>query len=175
MCKSTQLVDTSVSDSAPERNGRNRMKSRARPSGSKLRVGGGLLGLLTLLVVLAVQVLAPAAPAAKAASGHPCPVATGSGDSTFTRNFNPYSGARLDFALGGIYEPLVIVTPAGGGHEYKWLASGYSWSKDGKTLTLQIRKGVKWSDGKPLTNKDVVWSLTAGLKNPLMDRIGLTN
>src|SRR5207237_979337 len=50
----------------------------------------------------------------------------------------------------------------------------YAWSKDGKTLTLWIRKGVKWSDGKPLTNKDVVFSLTVGNQNKTMDRVGLT-
>jgi peptide/nickel transport system substrate-binding protein len=152
------------------------MMSRGRPSGVKLRLAGGLLGLCALVVVLVTNVVASAAPAAtaKATAGHTCPVATGSGDATFTRNFNPYSGAKMDFTLGALYEPLLIVTPAGPGRIYKWLASGYSWSKDGKTLTLQVRNGVKWSDGKPLTNKDVVFSLTAGLKNKSMDRVGLT-
>jgi peptide/nickel transport system substrate-binding protein len=73
---------------------------------------------------------------------------------------------------GGIYEPLIITTPAGGGREYKWLAQSYSWSKDGKTLTLTIRKNVKWSDGKPLTAADVVYSLTAGKQDKTMDIVG---
>jgi peptide/nickel transport system substrate-binding protein len=151
------------------------MKRRARPSGSRLRWAGGLLGLSALVVVLVVNVVASAAPATtKAAKAtHACPVATGSGDGTFVRNFNPYAGSKLDFALGGIYEPLVVVTPAGGGHTYPWLASALTW-KNNTTLVLTIRSGVKWSDGKPLTNKDVVFSLTAGLKNAAMDRVGLT-
>src|SRR5262249_54760776 len=33
---------------------------------------------------------------------------------------------------------------------------------------------AKWSDGKPLTSTDVVYSLTAGRQDKLMDRIGLT-
>jgi peptide/nickel transport system substrate-binding protein len=133
------------------------------------------LGLCALFVVLVV-VSAPGAPAATSAAsaGHPCPVATGSGDGTFTRNFNPYAGGRLDFTAGGIYEPLVVVTPAGGGHLYPWLASALTW-KNNTTLILTVRHGVKWSDGTPLTNKDVVFSLTAGLQNPLMDRVGLTS
>jgi peptide/nickel transport system substrate-binding protein len=154
------------------------MKSRARPSGSKLRVASGLLGLSALVVVLVVNVVASAAPAAtKKTAAHNCPVATGSGDTTFVRNFNPYQGdsPTRDFTWGAIYEPLVIVTAAGKGSITPWLAKSYAWSKDGKTLTLAIRPGVKWSDGKPLTNKDVVFSLTAGLKNPAMDRVGLTS
>ena len=44
------------------------------------------------------------------------------------------------FVRGGMYEPLVITTPAGGGREYKWLAQSYTWSKDARTLTLNIRQ-----------------------------------
>src|SRR4051812_18288977 len=177
MRKSNSLVDNSGNGLRNRREmGGTRMKSRARPSGSKLRVASGLLGVCALVVVLVVNIVASAAPAATkaAAAGHPCPVATGSGDATFTRNFNPYAGSKLDFALGALYEPIVVQTPAGVGHTYPWLASSYKWSKDGKVLTLQIRNGVKWSDGKPLTNKDVVFSLTVGNKNKTMDRVGLT-
>jgi len=123
-----------------------------------------------------VNIVASAAPAATkaAAAGHPCPVLGGSGDATFVRNFNPYSGAKMDLTLGAIYEPLVIVTPMGGGHTYWWLAKSGTW-KNNTTLDLAIRTNVKWSDGKPLTNKDVVFSLTAGLKNAAMDRVGLAS
>jgi peptide/nickel transport system substrate-binding protein len=136
-------------------------------------LAGGLLGLAALLVVLVVNAIAPAAPAATKAS-HPCPVFGGSGDPTFVRNFNPYSGAKMDLTLGAIYEPLVVVTPFDGGKTYWWLASSGTW-KNNTTLILQIRNGVKWSDGKPLTNQDVVFSLTAGLKNAAMDRIGIAS
>src|SRR2546423_12759227 len=30
------------------------------------------------------------------------------------------------------------------------LATGWSWNEDGTALTLPLRKGVKWHDGKPL-------------------------
>jgi peptide/nickel transport system substrate-binding protein len=36
------------------------------------------------------------------------------------------------------------------------LATGWSWSEDGTELTLPLRKGVTWHDGKPFTAKDVV-------------------
>jgi peptide/nickel transport system substrate-binding protein len=80
----------------------------------------------------------------------------------------------VDFTSGGIYEPLVVVTPAGGGRQYNWLASRFLWSKDARTLTITVRPGVKWSDGEPLTNEDVVYSLTAGRQDQAMDQIGLT-
>jgi peptide/nickel transport system substrate-binding protein len=138
----------------------------------------GILGGVGLALALALGAATSAAPKviSSSAAGHRCIVATGSGDTTFTRDFNPYdAGGRRVFTLGAIYEPLIVITPSGGGHTYKWLASKLTWTNRGRTLLITVRRGVKWSDGKPLTNKDVVFSLTAGLKNPLMDKIGLTN
>ena len=36
------------------------------------------------------------------------------------------------------------------------LATGWSWNEDGTALTLPLRQGVKWHDGKPFTAKDVL-------------------
>ena len=44
------------------------------------------------------------------------------------------------------------------------LASGYKFSKDGKTLTVTLKSGIKWSDGKDLTVDDVVWSMNSLLR-----------
>src|SRR5207237_7288862 len=35
------------------------------------------------------------------------------------------------------------------------LATGWSWSEEGTELTLPLRQGVTWHDGKPFTAKDV--------------------
>ena len=35
------------------------------------------------------------------------------------------------------------------------LATGWTWSPDGKQLTFALRKGVTWHDGKPFTSADV--------------------
>jgi peptide/nickel transport system substrate-binding protein len=40
-----------------------------------------------------------------------------------------------------------------------WLATGYTTSKDGKTYTFTLRKGVKFSNGKPVTAADVKFSI----------------
>jgi peptide/nickel transport system substrate-binding protein len=115
---------------------------------------------------LAIEGTAPA-------SRHPCVVVTASTDTSFQRNFNPFANP-VDFTWGGIYEPLVVVTNAAGGRLYKWLASGLSWSRNRRTLTLTVRRGVHWTDGLPLTNRDVLYTLTAGRQHKAMDQIGLT-
>jgi peptide/nickel transport system substrate-binding protein len=152
------------------------MLSPARSARSGAPALAGIVGAVALLSVLAGSSSAqPSAQAGPAAQPHRCLVATGSGDPAFVRNFNPYVQGlpSSSFVRGGMYEPLVITTPAGGGREYKWLAQSYAWSKDGRTLTLNIRRNVRWSDGRPLTAADVVYSITAGRQDKTMDIIGM--
>jgi peptide/nickel transport system substrate-binding protein len=142
-------------------------------------VGGAVV--VAAMIVAAIAIAAPSGAGAplsiSKAAAHPCLVMTGSGDPAFVKNFNPYTATSLPsgaFVRGAFYEPLVINTAAGGGHLYPWLAQGWHWSNGNKTLTLDIRKGAKWSDGKPLTSADVVYSLTAGRQDKTLDMIGLT-
>ncbi len=57
-----------------------------------------------------------------------------------------------------IMEPLYTVT-ANGKSEKPWLATGYKVSNGGKTYTFTLRKGVKFSNGQPMTSADVKFSL----------------
>ena len=73
---------------------------------------------------------------------------------------------------GPIYEPLMFenlltqkVSP--------WLATGYQWSNGLKTLTFTIRKGVKFSDGVPMTPADVAFTFNLINRNPALDGWGL--
>jgi peptide/nickel transport system substrate-binding protein len=137
-----------------------------------------VVGVAAVVVALLVQSAGarPAVPLT-ASAAHKCLVMTGSGDPAFTKNFNPYTAQTLPsggFVRGAFYEPLIITTAAGGGHQYPWLAKSWKWSNGNKTLTLTLQRGVKWSDGKPLTSADVVYSLTAGNQDKVMDVIGLT-
>jgi peptide/nickel transport system substrate-binding protein len=130
--------------------------------------------------VMLVTALATVTPAAQSkggliSAGHRCLVMTGSGDPTFIKNFNPYTATGQPsgaFVQGAFYEPL-IVTGEGGLKPVPWLARSWAWSNGNKTLTLNLARGVKWSDGKPLTAADVAYSFTAGKQDKLMDRVGL--
>ncbi len=124
---------------------------------SAARTRRRLLGVGVVSAVVAVAAsLAPGAAAkgagatGQAADAHKCLVMTGSGDAAFTHSFNPYTGPTLNGNImkGAIYEPLLVATVAGGGHVYPWLASSWKWSNANKTLTLQIVKNAKWSDGQ---------------------------
>ncbi len=44
------------------------------------------------------------------------------------------------------------------------LATEWAWDEDGTSLTLKLRQGVKWHDGKPFTAADVkcTWDMLAG-------------
>jgi peptide/nickel transport system substrate-binding protein len=44
------------------------------------------------------------------------------------------------------------------------LATGWSWNEDGTELTLRLREGVKWHDGRTFTANDVkcTWDLLTG-------------
>jgi peptide/nickel transport system substrate-binding protein len=78
-----------------------------------------------------------------------------------TKNFNPFvqsSAASLLGATSLIYEPLLQTNAIKPGQYYNWLATGYSWSKGGKSITFTIRPGVKWSDGTSMSAADVAFT-----------------
>lgn len=81
----------------------------------------------------------------------------GSLDSVFSSN------AGTTYISREIFESLVIINanfePTG------VLASSWDVSDDAKTYTFHLRPGVVFSDGSPLTSKDVVASLTDWTKN----------
>src|SRR3954454_7859502 len=152
------------------------MKSRVRSVRSVFRAAGVVSAAGLLTAFAGQSAAAKTSSGAAATAGHKCLVMTGSGDPAFVKNFNPFTATSLpsgSFVKGAFYEPLIVSTPAGGGHQYPWLARKWAWSNGNKTLTLRLATGVKWSDGKPLTSADVVYSLTAGKQDKILDQIGL--
>src|SRR5438045_2549117 len=134
-----------------------------------------VLGCTALATVLTAATPA-AVDRAAAPAAHSCLVMTGSGDPAFVKNFNPYTATGLpsgSFVQGALYEPLII-TAEGASKPQGWLARTWKWSNGNRTLRLNLAHGVKWSDGKALTSADVVYSLTAGNQDKIMDRVGLT-
>lgn len=88
--------------------------------------------------------------------------------STWIRNFNPFSADFRFPTINGIYEPLMIYNTVKG-ELVPWLATDYAWSADNKKLTFTLRDDVKWSDGEDFTAEDVVFTFnlfkeTAGLQ-----------
>jgi peptide/nickel transport system substrate-binding protein len=45
------------------------------------------------------------------------------------------------------------------------LAKGADVTPDGKTITFHLRTGIHWSDGKPFTSADALWTFNAVLQN----------
>ncbi|HTT92118.1 MAG TPA: ABC transporter substrate-binding protein [Acidimicrobiales bacterium] len=83
--------------------------------------------------------------------------------------FNPYNPS-WQFGTGGlIYEPLVYMDTLENGKATPWLATSWAWSDGNKVLTFTIRKGVKWSDGTPMTAADVVFTFDLLKKYPGLD------
>src|SRR5450432_2203667 len=92
---------------------------------------------------------------------------------TFQDDFNPYSPNVEDATNGMIYETLYFYDTAKAGAVSPWLATGYTWSKGGKALTVQLRHGVTWTDGKPFTSADVAFTFNLALKNAALNRFAL--
>jgi len=121
-------------------------------------VGAGVLGSGPLLAACASS----SSPTTTTPSGGGTPKSGG------TLNFGRDTGpTQLDpansivggdvYTLDKIFEPLYITSPQG--VLTPWLAQGHTVSSDGKTWTFALRPGVKFSDGKPVTAADVVFSV----------------
>lgn len=76
---------------------------------------------------------------------------------TFERNFNPFSNPDFPMTQQAIYESMLVYNPADGS-TIPWLATEWEVDADSMGITYQLREGVKWSDGEPLTADDVVLS-----------------
>ena len=60
------------------------------------------------------------------------------------------------------------------GHAGAGLAKTIRSSEDGKIWTVKLREGLKWSDGEPITNDDVIFT-TNLIKNPAASSVYDTN
>jgi ABC-type transport system substrate-binding protein len=91
--------------------------------------------------------------------------------SPMTDNFNPLSSTSTAFitnSIALINEPLYIwnyMKPTE--PPIPELASGqYSWSNGGKSLTIPVKPGLKWSDGKPFSASDVAFTFNLIKEHP---------
>ncbi|MFR9793817.1 ABC transporter substrate-binding protein [Streptomyces sp. MB22_4] len=76
--------------------------------------------------------------------------------------FLAYFAGSLD-VFSGIYPALDRVEQDGTVKPY--LADSWTTSSDKLTWTFKIHKGLKWSDGKPITAEDAAWTFNLIMKN----------
>ncbi len=126
-------------------------------------------GVLSLAITACSS--SPTAGKQAAAQGKPLVIVDNTGE-TFSKSFNPYVSTSLGNSNNStalVYEPLLmfnIMRPTQA--PTPWLATKYSWSNGGRTLTFTIRQGVRFSDGKPLTAADVAFSFNLLKNNPTL-------
>ena len=111
-------------------------------------------------------------PSSKAATGQPL-VIESTPLSPMTDNFNPLSSTSTGFITNSVAlynEPLYIwnyLRPTEPGIPV--LASGQpTWSNSGKSLTIPIRSGVKWNDGKAFSASDVAFTFNMIKAHPAL-------
>jgi peptide/nickel transport system substrate-binding protein len=86
-------------------------------------------------------------------------------------NFNPYSPSQIG-GIGTIYEGLFFITNVNNKAPVPLLGTKYTWNTDGTQLDVTLRKGVTWSDGKPFTADDVVFTFDMFGKYPSLNTSG---
>jgi peptide/nickel transport system substrate-binding protein len=80
---------------------------------------------------------------------------------------NPYpAGFNVQPGTMSMHEPLYFFS-AYGSKTIPWLADGDPrYAPDFTDVTINIRKGIEWSDGQPFTARDVAFTLTMLRDNP---------
>jgi peptide/nickel transport system substrate-binding protein len=100
-------------------------------------------------------------PTSAASAGTPVPggnlVIARTADSQSMNNTTVFDNESI-WVFEQIFEPLYTVSSNGKG-VIPWLATGYTVSADKKTYTFTLRPGVKFSNGQPMTSKDVKFSI----------------
>jgi peptide/nickel transport system substrate-binding protein len=122
------------------------------------------IGALVLAAASAVPAaLATAAPAAASSSGSGATLRVEAATSFTT--FNPFIAENVgdQEVIDAIYPFLATVGK--GGVLTPYLATKWSPSANRLTWTFTLRSGLKWSDGQPLTAKDVAWTYNLIMTN----------
>ena len=128
---------------------------------SKRRRVGSLWLIASVAAVAVLASLMATGAGAGQQGGNASPLAVPRGDTLYTSgkqwgpysNFNPLKPDYNTGTVGLLYETLFRYDPLKD-RFIPWLASNGKWSNK-NTYVVTVRKGVKWSDGRPLTAADV--------------------
>ena len=119
-----------------------------------------IIAAVASIVLLGATALLGAAPGASAKSPTTLRQATEE-----IKTFNPFLAffdSELDI-LGDIYPSLTRYDAKS--NPVPYLAESWTTSTDHLTWTFKIRKGLKWTDGQPITAKDAAWTLNLIMTN----------
>ncbi|MFE6995395.1 ABC transporter substrate-binding protein [Microbacterium sp. NPDC057659] len=81
-------------------------------------------------------------------------------------NFNPFAPTVLSGTNGPIYEPLFFFNKTADDKPTGMLGDSFEYNEDGTVITVKLKSGLKWSDGEPLTAKDVAFTFNYAANNP---------
>ncbi|MCY0899402.1 MAG: ABC transporter substrate-binding protein [Firmicutes bacterium] len=138
---------------------------------AKVAVASGLV--LSFVTLSSFGAFAANRPAAKVPHGGTVTYINVSG-SLDVDNFNPFSPDYMGSNIMQIFEPLLFYNLYTGAITPK-LATSYHYENNHKTIVFDLRKGVKWSNGKPFTAQDVAFTFNLILKNPAIDLNNLSS
>lgn len=80
-----------------------------------------------------------------------------------SENFNPFAvDTAVHATFGAIYEPLFFFNQLSSDPPTGMIGDSYTYSEDGKTLTVKIKPDLKWNDGEALTAEDVAFTFGYG-------------
>ncbi len=82
-----------------------------------------------------------------------------------SRSFNPVAAQPDPQVVVSYLEPLLRPDPVSM-EPQPWLATGWSWSDDLRSMAVTLRTDVRWHDGTLFTAADVVYSLLALRDDP---------
>ena len=112
--------------------------------------------------VAAMLVVAASAPAADNSAKK---VTLTVGMSQDVDSMNPAVGALVpDYDIWNVQYATLTDKASSDFHVIPGLATSWKGSKDGKTWTYTLRKGLTWSDGQPLTSADIVYTINRSRK-----------
>ncbi len=131
--------------------------------------------LAVLLAVIAAVSLSACRPARSQLTNRLI-VPTPSGPSTFNYPLNQSAYSVFGYMYEGLINENGLTSKLEPG-----LAESWEVSKDGKKIVFNLREGLKWSDGEPMTTDDIIFSyekiyfndkIPSGLKDTL--RVGMS-
>jgi peptide/nickel transport system substrate-binding protein len=97
-------------------------------------------------------------------------IAVDNGSPTLQDNFNPFSPNQRS-GTPYMYEPLEYVNPLNGSYT-PFLATAHKFTGN-KDLQFTMRSGARWSDGKPITAADVVYTFDLMKRSAALDSAGV--